>query len=129
MELRIAISADLNNPDAGDLYLNDAGDAEFTTTLGQETAQRLTVRLNFYRGEWFNNLDEGTPWFQEILGQKPTEDRIRAIFTSVILGTPGVASIDKLSWTRTGRQLNLVFRARLTDGTALAFTNPFVVAF
>lgn len=121
---------DAENPDVGDLRLS-AGDVVWETDLGQEVAQRLLTRLNFWRGEWFLNTSAGTPYVQAILGIKAVPHSVvRAVFSSVVLGTPGVASLDRLEFTiGTDRRLVLDFVARLTNGQVFRSSDfgPFVV--
>jgi hypothetical protein len=121
VELAIAITPTEQNPEAGDLAIDDAGSEVIHTQLTKEVAQRLTVRLNFFRGEWFVNLLEGTPYFQQILG-KASDDAVRAALTAVILGTEGVASL--ISFTairdRSARTATVAFKARLEDGSTFS---------
>lgn len=131
MELGITLTTSLTNPDVGDLELTDAGLEVSRTALAAEVAQRLTVRLNFFKGEWFLSLEEGTPWYQLLFTKAPPDRIIRAVFGSVIRGTEGVADLVSLSYSisRT-RQLSLSFTARLEDGTLFRSTDytPFVVS-
>jgi hypothetical protein len=71
MEFACTTVASIVNPDVGDLALSDLGDAFIRTTLADEFAQRLRVRLSFFKGEWFLNLDEGMPYYQLILVKGP----------------------------------------------------------
>ncbi len=129
-ELKMTLVADLNNPEPGDLWLNDGGDAEVTTVLAEEVAQRLHVRFRFFRGEFFLDLTEGTPWFERIFVKAPPDRVIRSVLSSVIRGTEGVAELTQLSYeiTKT-RQLLVNFRAKLVDGSNLSTQTfgPFVV--
>jgi hypothetical protein len=130
MELAVALTATDVNPDVGDLALDDAGSEVIHTQLSYEVAQRLTVRLKFFRGEWFANLLAGTPYFESILG-KASDETVRAVFEEVILGTEGVAALISFSSTRdrSARTLSVAFTARLVDGTVFDSTSyaPFVV--
>src|SRR5690606_28796586 len=101
MELLLTETADgvdSNNPVEGDLHLS-GGDLVWTTDLGQEVAQRLRVRFRFFRGEWFLDRREGTPWYGEILVKNPSPRTVRAIFRNIILRTPGVAALNQLDFT------------------------------
>lgn len=118
MELKVVLAPDLNNPDAGDLYLGDDGDARSITDLGEEVAQRLTVRFNFFLGEWFLDQTEGTPWFQRVLVKAPSDRVIRLVLSSVISGCEGVASLTQLSYSISReRLLSVSFKAVLADGS------------
>jgi len=130
MDLAVTLKATELNPNVGDLALNEAGDFYLHTTLAAEVAQRLTVRLNFFRGEWFLDLEEGTPYFQQILGKGASDRTIRSIFGQVITGCPGVAGLISFSYSvGRDRRLTLRFRARLDDQTVFVSDEygPFVV--
>jgi hypothetical protein len=133
MELACVTTTDLNNPDVGDLRLSDLGDIVLLTALAAEVSQRLTVRLNFFRGEWFLDQREGTPYYETILVKSPSDRIIRAVFGQVIRGTEGVAALEKFSYvinSRT-RSLSINFQAKLVDGSTLRSTDfqPFVVVY
>jgi hypothetical protein len=129
VELALSLGVDDENPDVGDLRLV-YGQLVFTDTLADEVAQRILVMLNFFRGEWFLNLDAGTPYLEAVIGKGIPASVIRNVFTRVILACPGVAAVDKLEFTTTAtRTLELEFVARLEDGATFRSTNygPFVV--
>lgn len=59
-----------------------------------ECAQELNARFALGKGEWFLDLQQGTPWLQAVLGVKnPDKATISQIWRAVILGTPGVKQI------------------------------------
>jgi ABC-type transporter Mla maintaining outer membrane lipid asymmetry permease subunit MlaE len=130
MEAGITRAATAANPVVGDRELDSAGQAVYHSTLATEVAQRLFVRLLFFKGEWFLNLDEGTPYYQEILRKAPPARVVRAVFGGVILGTQGVSQLTKFAYSlSSARVLTLTFECRLTDGTVFraADFGPFVV--
>jgi hypothetical protein len=59
--------------------------------------------VHLFAGEWMLNIEVGVPWFREILGGRFDAERITAILRGVIVGTPGVKSIDKIVATFDGR--------------------------
>jgi hypothetical protein len=125
------LTSSLVNPDVGDLALEDTGLEVVRTSLADEVAQRLHVRLKFFRGEWFLNLNEGVPWYQLIFVKAPQDRVIRFVFGEVIRGTEGVAELVTLDYSISStRQLSLSFTARLQDGTLLRSFDyaPFVLA-
>lgn len=132
MELFLTATADADNPVEGDIHL-EGGDLVWTSGLALEVAQRLRVRLRFFKGEWFLDLQEGTPWFQEILVKGVSDQAIRAVFSTIIRTCPGVASLDSLEFTQSGtaRELVLDFRAKLEDGSTFQAKDhpPFIVRF
>lgn len=120
---------DADNPIVGDLRLVN-GTFKFTKDLGEEVAQRIMVRLNFWRSEWFLNLNAGTPYLTAVFEKGVPSSTIRAVFTAIIATTKGVASVDELSYTvDETRTMDLRFRARLADGSTFVSTSygPFVV--
>lgn len=131
MEFSVVLQPTQLNPDIGDLALSDAGSEVLTTLLSEEVAQRLTVKLNFFKGEWFVNLFAGTPYFQQILG-KAADSTIRSVMSSIISETEGVASLSSLEVTRdrAARTVAIKFVAVLEDGTTFVSSEyaPFVVS-
>jgi hypothetical protein len=125
MELGVCLTTDVENPVVGDMLLS-YGDVVTHTNLLAETRQRITVRLNFFLGEYFLNLNEGMPWL-DILGQKDVEPEFRAALSECIQGTEGVATLLTLTITEGDKRAWAAdFTAQLIDGTVASF-GPFVV--
>jgi len=63
----------------------------------EAVAQAVKTRLLLFKGEWWENILDGTPFFQEIAGQFfSAADRaaqIDLVFSERITGTRGVAEI------------------------------------
>lgn len=57
-------------------------------------AQCAMTRLELWRGQWFLDKGEGTPWLQEILGKK---DAVDLVIRDRILKTPGCTGIAEFS--------------------------------
>ncbi len=129
MELKTTGTTSIENPILDDLYL-DGGRLVFTSDLGAEVAQRLRVRFNFWRTEWFLNLDAGTPYLEVIFEKGVSDNAIRSVFSQIILGTKGVAALDALDFTTENRQLSLTFVCRLVNSTTFRSTSygPFVIS-
>lgn len=129
-EIASTVSETVTNPYLGDMMLGDTLDAVHLTDLGAVVVQRLQARFHFFRGEWFLNLDEGTPWFESILVKAPSDSVIRSVLGQVITSTPGVASLSSFSYSISrDRVMSVNFVARLEDGSVLrsADSPPFVV--
>jgi hypothetical protein len=62
-------------------------------------AQIIQQRILLLQGENFQNLSDGTPLFQSILGQSTTMQAVALIIRQRILGTPYVTGIS--SWNAT----------------------------
>lgn len=69
------------------------GKADFLSNSPDAVAQNVATRLQLWRGTWFIDSSEGTPWLQEALGKKAA---VEAVIRARILGTPGVVSIESL---------------------------------
>ena len=82
---------------------------------GAESALQLATN------EWFLNLDAGTPW-DEILGKKPTLERLREIFRDRLLGRPDIIALHSLSVTQSNRSLTVTWTALTTEGLAQSIT-------
>jgi hypothetical protein len=96
---------------------------------GQSIADKLRDRFGMALGTWFLNTLEGVPYLQVVLVKNPNLSNIRQLFRSVILSTPGIASLIDLALTLTGRNLQYQFQAVLTTGETLTGGSgiPFVV--
>ena len=77
--------------------INDTGDiatsGEQFVDSAEEIAQTVRTRLKLFLGEYFRNINDGTPWFQNILGKGQSLDVKDATIKRRVLQTPGVISI------------------------------------
>lgn len=62
-----------------------------------DIAQTIKTRLALYKGEYFRNTAEGTPWFQDILGKNSNLNRVEALLRTRIAATPGVIRLTSFS--------------------------------
>jgi hypothetical protein len=119
------------NPSTGDLELSSTGDIQWTSEA-EAVAQRLRIRLQFFKGEWFADTRVGIPYYSDILLKNPSKRLVLSIMSEVILGTPGIARLVSLDYTlsRPTRELSLVFVAETTEGFILDSQDfgPFIVA-
>jgi hypothetical protein len=105
---------------------------ELTTVSDLDAiAQHVKIRLLFFKGEWELNLDEGVPYWTDVLVVGPDLRAIESLLRQVVLGTPGISSIVSFSidHDRSARTLSLVFEAITTDGLVLTSEDfgPFVL--
>ena len=64
----------------------------------EEIAQRLRMRLKFFKDEWFLNSEHGLQYFEDILGSKNLDlNIIESIFREQILDVEGVREIVESS--------------------------------
>lgn len=112
------------------LKLDADGDLDFSTGNLQVLAgaeaivQGVLVRLQFFKGEWFLDLDAGIPYFQSVLVKNPDPNVLQTIFREAILATPGVLALTSLVLTldRVTRRLTVAFRISTDVGELDAST-------
>lgn len=112
-----------------DWELDDDGDVliplRFTRGLAGVT-QGISIRVRMFRGEWFLNLDEGIPYFdndtvteaEALLGQLFDQQKALTAFRRVITAAPYVESILSLavSFEGTTRTLSVTWRVKSALG-------------
>lgn len=59
----------------------------------KEIAQTVKTRLMLFLGEYFRDINDGTPWFQDILGKGQNLDVRDAAIKRRVLQSNGVLSI------------------------------------
>ena len=80
-------------------YTFGAGVANFLVDTPAMVAQSVLTRLRLWRGEWFLDVTEGTPWMQEVLSAdiKNTKSLYDLAIQNRVLQTAGVVSISNYS--------------------------------
>jgi hypothetical protein len=91
-------------------------------------AQAIETRVKLFQGEWWENLNEGTPMFQDILGSSGSaknQTTMSLILTERVAGTPYVSQVKEVvaTFNRTTRE----FSYRAVAQTAFGET-PVVIA-
>lgn len=81
--------------DANGDYSFGHGELDFFVNSPDGVAQNVSTRLRLWKGSWFIDTEEGTPWLQEILGK---HEAIDVILRQRVLETPGVLSIQTFEW-------------------------------
>jgi hypothetical protein len=111
MSLEIDTTGDIR-VEGGNVFLLTGIDA---------TRQNLENRLKTFKGEWFLDPDLGLPFFDDIKKKNPDVSILNAIFTAAILETPGVVSIEKLTFeiNSAARELYVNFAAITTEGETI----------
>jgi hypothetical protein len=109
------------DPSTHDLLLSPGGELSLTSGVPQAAAQRITIRLALFLGEWFLDTSAGVPYFQQILTQAPDDGTLRTLFRKHIEADPYVVAVTRVtvSIDRTTRVLSVSFDAQLTDGSEL----------
>ena len=59
--------------------------------------QGIKVRLRFFEGEWYLDLEEGVPYFQEVLVKNPSLVAVREVFRQALAAAPGVREVLTLN--------------------------------
>jgi len=80
--------------------------------------QNVIQRLSFFYQEWFLDNTQGIPYYQQIFVKNPDVAKIDAIFTNVILSTPGITTLLEYSsrLDSTNRAFFVKFRCQSTSG-------------
>ena len=63
----------------------------------EEIAQTISTRLKLFLGEYFRDINDGTPWFQNILGKGQGLNQREAIIRRRISQTDGVRQITSFN--------------------------------
>ena len=107
--------------DANGDYVIGMGPNEFLIDSPDAVAQAILTRLNLKQGEWFLDLNEGTPYDTLILGAGTATFYDQAI-QSRILETSGVTGIENYASYRdpTTRKLSV----SCTVSTAYSLAGP-----
>jgi hypothetical protein len=95
-----------------------------TADFADSVKQRLRTRLRTFKGEYFLDLEFGTPYYQQIFVKGISKGVIDNIFKGIITGTPGVVRISSFSSTldRTTRKYEAKFKAILEDDSEIEDT-------
>ena len=97
---------------------------------GLEIAQKVGIRLQFFRGEWSLDTSVGIPYFQSLLGPKnPSLSTVRTLLLEAVTSCPGVASVANftLALDTPTRTLSVSFQATTDTSKPLDFSRIFVV--
>lgn len=73
-------------------YSFGRGRLDFHIDNPDGVAQSVKTRLELFTGEWFLDLQEGTPWYSDVLGNR-NELSYGPVLRARILGTPGAKEI------------------------------------
>lgn len=111
--------SDIATNTSGDIKVTE-GDVLLTSGI-DAIRQHLEIRLRAFHGEWFLDERIGVPYFGNVFKKNPDLTVLNAIFTKAILDTPGVNSLQALTFNLIGRQLNITFSA-LTDEGVLDYS-------
>ncbi|OJB84491.1 hypothetical protein A9Q61_12475 [Yersinia ruckeri] len=97
--------------ESGD-YTFGQGDNTFLIDSPEAVAQAVKTRFELWRGQWFLDLTEGTPYIQSVLGKQRSDVYILAI-RERILDTQGVNSIQEFEASYSGDNRRVIFTATI----------------
>jgi hypothetical protein len=109
------------NTDTGDVLLSTTATITtptFTTTTSENLAQRLKIRLQTFKGEWFLDGTIGIDYFNQIAGKNRSKAAVDAIIQAEILKEQEVLQITAYSSVvdKTTRKITIQFTVRTVDG-------------
>lgn len=109
------------NDETGDVLLsttNTITTPTFTTTTSENLAQRLKIRLQTFKGEWFLDGTIGIDYFNQIAGKNRSKAAVDAIIQGEILKEQEVLQITAYSSVidKTTRKITIQFTVRTVDG-------------
>lgn len=106
-----------------DLELIDK-DFKITTDLSRYVSQKLRIRLSFFLGEWYLNINKGIPYFESVFVKNPNISFIEDLIIFEITTCPGVEELLELNLTveKSTRELIIDFKARLENGEIISET-------
>jgi hypothetical protein len=108
--------ADLRIDTATGDVLIEEGEALLTSGI-DSIRQHLEIRLRSFRGEWFLDERIGVSYFTDVFKKNPDQTVLNAVFAKIILDTPGVISLNSLTFNlETDRRLLVEFRATTEAG-------------
>lgn len=81
----------------GDLQLTADGRDIMLVSGAAKVAQNIKVRAGIYKGSWRYDRTLGMPYFEDIFAFGASAELIRRRFQELIVGTPGVLSIQSLT--------------------------------
>ena len=109
------------NDETGDVLLsttNTITTPVFTTTTSENLAQRLKIRLQTFKNEWFLDGTIGIDYFNQIAGKNRSKAAVDAIIQAEILKEQEVLQITAYSSVvdKTTRKITIQFTVRTIDG-------------
>lgn len=71
------------------------GQKDFYHDVPQAVGQAAQTRVLLWLGEWFLNVDEGTPFMQSVIGTRPSLQQLaNATISARIAGTQGILNVN-----------------------------------
>lgn len=99
----------------GDLSITN-GLLDLTSTISEDTKQRLSIKFKTYLGEWYLDLSQGIPYFEEILKKGASKNLVDSIFKSIITNNPEIVQLNEFSSSIDNKIYYLNFKATTNSG-------------
>ena len=98
---------------------------DFDLVLVDDTVQiqqNLVIRLKFILGEWYLDITQGVPYFEDFFIKNPNQIRIESVLKQEIINTPGVVELLAFdsSYEDTTRKYFVNFTVRTISGQLLS---------
>lgn len=111
--------ADITLTSSHDLLV-EGKDIKLFETIEDGTVQAVKIRLQNYQGNWFLDLNNGIPYYQEIFGRNDTKDLADTYIKTAIKNTDNITSITNYTSVLEGTTLKVVFSAKTLVGADLS---------
>lgn len=103
---------------------NDLVFSSFDLQLIDDTRQimqNLAIRLRFVLGEWFLDITQGIPYYEEIFIKNPNQIQIESILKQEIVQTRGIVELISFEadFDKRRRIFSVKFSARSISGEEL----------
>ncbi len=97
-------------------------DFQFTVSANQFVAQKVLIRLKFFLGEYFLNINKGIPYRESIFIKNPNINLIEDLFVSEISSIDGVEELISfnLEVDSSTRELIVNFKVKTENGEQVA---------
>lgn len=107
--------------DSHDLQLIGGRDLIITNGISESVVQRLGIKLQFFKGEWFLNKLFGIPYNQVVFQKGVNQTRVDKVFREQILNTEGVVEITSFesSFDSVRRIYSVIFSCRDSTGATV----------
>ena len=106
-------------------YTFGKGSGDFLTGV-HAVAQAIQTKLKLYEGEWWEDINDGLPMFQKILGQRTPKPEVTNIIKKRILEAPNIAELRSVEflYTQTTRSYSFTCTAITIFGEAIILNIP-----
>jgi len=111
----------LLNPDTWDLMLDSNGNIAVASNP-YSISQDVASACKLIKGELWYNTAKGIPYFDSILGQRPSQQAIKKFMTEAAFTVSGVAQAQVSFIKMESRNLTLQLQVVDTDGVARGIT-------